>query len=267
MIRLQKFLAQQGLASRRNAEEMIKAGRIQVNGQVVDTMGKVIDPSKDIVLVDQKPVDLEEELIYIILNKPKDFVTTCKDTHGRKTVLDLVKGLKTRLFPVGRLDKDTSGLLLLTNDGALTHRLTHPRFGVEKTYRVTVRGSIDDSCLKTLTSGVLLEDGITAPAKAKLLSGTKEWSIFLLTIHEGKNRQVRRMCGAVGHPVMELHRVSFGPLKLNGLSPGEWRTLTPKEVSYLQKEIKTKNSTLRGEKKRDEQRAGKGIGAGLHRKR
>jgi 23S rRNA pseudouridine2605 synthase len=223
--RLNKFLASTGLGSRRAVEELILAGRVTVNGEAAGLATRV-SPGDDVRL-DGRPVTAEAT-ICLLLHKPAGVVTTAADTHGRRTVLDLVQS-PLRLFPVGRLDMETTGVLLLTNDGELAHRLMHPRHGVEKTYRARVRGHPDQAALERLRTGVDLDDGVTAPAVVALAAdGTIE-----LTIQEGRNRQVRRMCEAVGHPVVQLHRSRYAGLEVGDLLPGEWRQLAPGEVSAL----------------------------------
>lgn len=234
-IRLQKVLAQAGVASRRQAEQLILAGRVTVNGQKIAILGtKVHD--QDIVKVDGRSVLQRETFHYYLLNKPVGVITSANDPQGRKTVLDLMNKIPVRVYPVGRLDYATSGLLLLTNDGELTYRLTHPRYGVEKTYRVWIEGPIPEQALETLRCGVNLADGKTAPALLRRLkSGGGERLILLeITIHEGRNRQVRRMFEAVGYPVVKLQRVRFGPLVLEqSLRPGDYRALSAGEIHSL----------------------------------
>lgn len=228
-MRLVKYLAHAGVASRRAADAMIAAGRVSVDGETV------LDPARDVdersrVSVDGRALSGPEPRVTYALHKPVGVVSTARDTHGRKTVLDLVPDAGARLYPVGRLDADTSGLILLSNDGELANRLTHPRFEVAKTYYARVGGAaISDAALQRLRAGVELDDGITAPAHARRL-GAHELE---LTIHEGRNRQVRRMCDAVGHPVRELRRERFGPLALDGLRPGEHRRLSGRELESL----------------------------------
>jgi 23S rRNA pseudouridine2605 synthase len=225
--RLQKVLARAGLASRRVCEDLIAEGRVRVNGEVAD-LGRRVDPAVDVIEVDGGLVPIAPGLVYYLLNKPTGVVTTASDTHGRATVVDLVPS-EPRVFPVGRLDADTEGLLLLTNDGELTHRLTHPSFGVEKEYLASVEGDPSPAALRRLREGVDLDDGVTAPAKAVRVSE----GLIRLTIHEGRNRQVRRMCEAVGHPVVRLVRSRIGSVADRKLKPGEWRPLTPDEVRAL----------------------------------
>ena len=225
--RLQKVLARAGLASRRVCEDLIAEGRVTVNGEVAD-LGRRVDPTTDVIEVDGGLVPVAPGLVYYLLNKPAGVVTTAADTHGRPTVVGLVPS-EPRVFPVGRLDADTEGLLLLTNDGELTHRLTHPSFGVEKEYLASVEGDPSPATLRRLREGVELDDGRTAPAKAVRVSE----GLIRLTIHEGRNRQVRRMCEAVGHPVVRLVRSRIGSLADRKLKPGEWRALSPDEVRAL----------------------------------
>jgi len=233
--RLQKFLARAGIASRRQAEEYIKAGRVKVNGLVITELGSKVDPDRDRVAIDNKPVKAEEELVYLLLNKPPLVVTTLHDPQGRTKVTDLLPGIKQRVYPVGRLDYETEGLLLLTNDGELAYRLTHPSYKVPKTYRVKVQGNPSRTALQRLRNGVKLEDGMTQKALVKVLQPGKDSTLLEITIREGRNRQIRRMCQAVGHPVLALRRIRFGPLQLGSLSPGQYRALTKEEIISLKK--------------------------------
>ncbi len=246
--RLQKVLAQRGYGSRRVCEDLITAGRVTVNGDVA-VLGLRIDPEHDLVEVDGRPAPVRAGLVYYLLNKPAGVLTTAKDTHGRPTVVDLLPS-EPRVFPVGRLDAETEGLLLLTNDGELTNRITHPRYGVEKEYVATVeRGPVGGGALRRLRDGVELDDGMTAPAKVS----QPEPGVLRLTIHEGRNRQVRRMCEAVGHPVMRLVRVRIGPLADRRLAPGQWRLLDGEEVhqliSALGSELTSPDAPKRGDRK------------------
>jgi 23S rRNA pseudouridine2605 synthase len=227
--RLQKVLARLGLGSRRVCEEMIADGRITVNGIVAD-LGRRIDVESDLVELDGAVVGVKPGLVHYLLNKPTGVVTTADDPQGRPTVVGLVPD-EPRVFPVGRLDMDTEGLLLLTNDGDLTHRLTHPSFGVEKEYIAHVEGTPTRAVLRHLREGVELEDGRTAPADAALVAP----GVIRLTIHEGRNRQVRRMCEAVGHPVIRLVRSRIGPIADRRLKPGHWRPLTGDELRALER--------------------------------
>jgi 23S rRNA pseudouridine2605 synthase len=225
--RLQKVLARRGYASRRVCEQLIEAGRVTVNGEIAN-LGRRIDPDHDRVEVDGVPVPVRSGLVYYLLNKPAGTVSTARDTHGRPTVVELVPA-EPRVVPVGRLDADTEGLLLLTNDGDLTYRLTHPSFGVDKEYLAWVEGHPSPGVLRRLRHGIELEDGPSAPAKV----GQPRPGLLRLTIHEGRNRQVRRMCDAVGHPVRRLVRVRIGPVRDDRLPPGAWRPLTDDEVRAL----------------------------------
>lgn len=238
--RLQKILASAGVASRREAERMILAGRVAVDGVIINELGSKFDASKCKIAVDGKDIAATEEKMYYIFNKPKGVVTTMKDEHGRKCIADFVQDLPVRVYPVGRLDFNTEGLLLLTNDGELAQALMHPSHEVGKTYVARVEGVVSREQLQQLEKGVRLEDGMTAPAKAKLRSCDpgKKQTIFELTIHEGRNRQVRRMCDAVGHPVLELQRIKEGPLALNNLPKGKLRELTVNELVSLCREAK-----------------------------
>jgi 23S rRNA pseudouridine2605 synthase len=231
--RLQKILAQAGLGSRRTCEELIAAGRVRLNGSVAE-LGARADPESDRIEVDGAPVGVRAGLVHYLLNKPGGVVTTASDPQGRPTVVDLVPS-EPRVFPVGRLDADTEGLLLLTNDGELAHRLTHPSFGVDKEYLAEVEGSPSRGAVRRLREGVELEDGPTAPAKVSLVGD----HLLRITIHEGRNRQVRRMCVAVGHPVRRLVRVRVGPISDRRLAPGEWRPLTQAEVRNLERATAT----------------------------
>lgn len=229
--RLQKVLARIGIGSRRVCEEMIADGRVSVNGVIAD-LGRRVDVESDRVELDGVPIGVRPGLVHYLLNKPTGVITTADDPQGRPTVLDLVPE-DPRVFPVGRLDMDTEGLLLLTNDGDLAHRLTHPSFGVEKEYVAHVEGDPTRAALRRLREGIELDDGVTAPARAAVLGP----GIIRLTIHEGRNRQVRRMCAAVGHPVRRLVRTRIGPLADRRLKPGSWRPLTPDELRALERAV------------------------------
>lgn len=230
--RLQKCLALAGLASRREAERWIEAGRVSVNGRVA-TLGESADPEQDRIEVDGRPLPRVEQKYYLLLNKPVGYVTTLKDPEGRPVVTDLVKAVPARLFPVGRLDLTTEGLLLLTNDGELAQHLAHPRHEVEKTYLVRVRGQLTTAARQQLETGIALEDGMSAPARVAALRTTGGHCWFELTIHEGRNRQVRRMCEAIGYPVSRLKRIRFAFLELGTLAAGQFRHLTTAEVARL----------------------------------
>jgi 23S rRNA pseudouridine2605 synthase len=233
--RLQKVLARAGVASRRAVEEMMVAGRIRVNGRTA-VLGQRIDPNKDEVEVDGSRVPLKTDLIYYLMNKPSGVVTSAEDEHGRPTVLDLVDASE-RVWPVGRLDIDTEGALILTNDGDLTHRLTHPSFQVPKTYVVWAKGTVGEKALRALARGVELEDGMTAPAEVALRETSGGASLIEMTITEGRNRQVRRMMAAVGHDVIRLARTTIGPLQLGHLRPGTARRLGLSEVRALYRAV------------------------------
>jgi 23S rRNA pseudouridine2605 synthase len=225
--RLQKVLALRGWGSRRVCEEMISAGRVTVNGEVA-VLGRRVDTGRDVVAVDGVPIGIRPDLVYYLLNKPAGVITTASDPQRRPTVIALVPP-EPRVFSVGRLDADTEGLLLLTNDGELANRIAHPSRGVEKEYLAHVQGKVGAGALRRLRDGVELEDGVTSPAKVSQLSP----GVLRITIHEGRNRQIRRMCEAVGHPVERLVRVRIGPVRDSSLAPGEWRELTTSEVREL----------------------------------
>ncbi len=231
--RLQKILAHAGIASRRAAEGLITSGRVAVNGIVVTELGAKADPALDQVTLDGKPVRVSTEKLYILLNKPVGYVTTLKDPEGRPVVTDLLKGVKGRVYPVGRLDYNTEGLLLLTNDGELANRLAHPSHEVEKEYMVRVRGAVAPDQLRILASGVELDDGLSAPAEVKLVRESENNSWLSITIHEGRFRQVRRMCEGVGLTVVRLKRTRYALLEAGEMRPGEFRFLTPAEVEGL----------------------------------
>ncbi len=232
--RLQKVLAACGWGSRRICDELIEAGRVTVNGEVA-VLGRRVDVDHDTIEVDGAPVGVRPGLVYYLLNKPSRVVTTASDPHGRPTVVELVPS-EPRVFPVGRLDAETEGLLLLTNDGDLAHRIAHPSHGVDKEYLAEVRGgAVAPGAVRRLREGVELDDGMTAPAKVSQPSP----GVLRITIHEGRNRQVRRMCAAVGHPVNRLVRVRIGPLRDAALQPGQWRDLTLDEVRSLVETVAT----------------------------
>jgi len=229
--RLQKILAQAGIGSRRACEELIAAGLVTVNGEVA-ALGRRVRPELDSVVVEGTPVAIRQGLVYYLLNKPVGVVSSASDPQGRPTVVELVPP-EPRVYPVGRLDADSEGLLILTNDGDLAHRLTHPSFGVEKEYLVTVEGEVRPAALRALREGVDLDDGPSAPAKVSQLSP----GLLRITIHEGRNRQVRRLADAVGHPVRRLVRTRVGPLRVGSLPPGQHRELTQAEVRSLEREV------------------------------
>jgi 23S rRNA pseudouridine2605 synthase len=238
--RLQKVLATRGWGSRRVCEDLIAAGRVTVNGEVA-VLGRRVDVAEDRVEVDGVPIGVKPGLVYYLLNKTSGVVTTANDTHGRPTVVDQVPP-EPRVYPVGRLDIDTEGLLLLTNDGELAQRLTHPSHGVEREYLAEVAGGmVAQGGLRRLRQGIELDDGTTAPAKVSQPTP----GVLRLTIHEGRNRQVRRMCEAIGHPVQRLVRVRLGPLRDPALAPGEWRELTAGEVKTLIESVASTGPQLR----------------------
>ena len=234
--RLQKYLASCGIASRRKCEEYISQGKVQVNGKVVTELGTKINPDRDTVKFDGKIVNQAKNLVYILLNKPIGYVTTADDQFGRDTVLDLVK-VRERIVPVGRLDMYTSGALILTNDGDFVYKVTHPKHEIEKTYTVTVKGIVKNNEVEQLRKGVTIDDYTTKPAKVKILKTDTEKDISRLeiTIHEGKNRQVRKMCEAVGRKVLALHRSKIGRIGVKDLELGKWRFLQKREVQELLK--------------------------------
>ena len=232
--RLQKFLAEAGIASRRKSEELIAAGRVQVNGQVVRELGVKIDPAKDKVLFDNKPVKAQEtKKVYIMLHKPRGYVTTMEDEQGRKCVAELVKDVGTRVYPVGRLDMNSEGLLLMTNDGEFANMMMHPRHNVSKSYRVTVRPDLSDEQAAKLAEGVEIDGRMTLPAQVRVVTKEPGRVVMVITIKEGRNRQIRKMCEAVGLEVARLKRISVGPLKLGMLQPGKWRYLQLNEIIML----------------------------------
>jgi 23S rRNA pseudouridine2605 synthase len=232
-VRLQKFLAHAGVASRRRAEELIARGRVRVNGRVVRELGTTV-AAHDNVIVDGVPVE-GAPLRYLVVHKPLRMVTTMRDPQGRRTVAALVPKDGPRVVPVGRLDYDTSGVLLMTNDGDLANVLTHPRYGVEKTYRAYVRGRLGPDDVRALLAGIRLEEGTAAPARLRVVSTSRDESAIDLTIHEGRNRQVRRMLEATEHPVLSLVRLRFGPIALGALRPGALREATEREVRALRR--------------------------------
>ncbi len=233
-IRLQKYIAKSGVASRRKAEELILEGKIQVNGKTITELGTKVNPEKVIVTYNGKRLKIEEEFVYILLNKPIGYVTTVKDQFGRDSVLDLVK-IKEHLVPVGRLDMYTSGALILTNDGDFVYKVTHPKHEIEKTYTVTIKGIVKNEEVEMLRKGVKIEDYTTKPAKVKILKTDEEKNISRLeiTIHEGKNRQVRKMCELVGHKVLALHRSKIAGIGVKDIPLGKWRFMKEKEIRKI----------------------------------
>ena len=232
-IRLQKYLAEAGIASRRKCEEYIVQGRVRVNNKIVD-LGTKINPETDIVLFDNKKIEKKEKLVYILLNKPIGYVTTAKDQFSRDSVLDLVN-VRQRIVPVGRLDMYTSGALLLSNDGDFVYKITHPKHEINKTYTVTLKGIVTNEEVEVLRKGVRIEEYITKPARVKILKTDTDKNISRLeiTIHEGRNRQVRKMCEAIGKRVQALHRTKIGNIDVKDLKIGKWRYLSQEEIDYL----------------------------------
>jgi 23S rRNA pseudouridine2605 synthase len=253
--RLPKILSESGAASRRQTENLIREGRVTVNGQAA-RLGDKADPLHDHIKVDGRRIFPSSGKIYILLNKPKGTVTTVEDPEGRTTVLDLLKDRKSRLFPVGRLDYDAEGFLLLTNDGELAHCLSHPSFRIPRTYQVKVKGKPSFEEIARLSRGIILEDGRTAPSHIKGLRETEDNAWLEMVLYEGRNRQVKRMWGKLGYPVLKLKRVAFAGLTLGSLMPGEYRSLQPTEVQKLKAGVKNKNigkrlSDRRGNRNRE----------------
>jgi 23S rRNA pseudouridine2605 synthase len=233
-VRLQKVIAQAGVASRRKAELLMVQGRVRVNGKTVTELGTTVDPETDVIVVNGRPVPKHTPLQYILLHKPQGYITTCDDEAGRPTVFDLLKRTPTRLFPVGRLDCNSEGLLLLTNDGLLANRLLHPRYRVPRTYMVKIQGLISEPELAGLRRGVVLDDGKTQPARVQVVRRGNQTSLLRMTLHEGRHRQIHRMlqrCG--GYTVKKLQRVAMGPLSLAGLPRGHHRALEAFEINRL----------------------------------
>ncbi|HAP93221.1 MAG TPA: pseudouridine synthase [Desulfotomaculum sp.] len=235
MERLQKLMARAGVASRRRCEELIVAGAVKVNGKIITRPGTLIDPAVDKIEVNGHPVEKTGGKVYLILYKPRGCVTTLHDPQGRYKVADLVKDVPQRVYPVGRLDYDSEGLLLLTNDGQLAYSLTHPRHQVPKTYLAWVTGAPSMGKINQMAEGLMLSDGLTSPAMVYVRRKLRHGTLLEITIHEGRKRQIRRMCKHIGHPVYRLKRISLGFLTLQGLKPGEYRPLTREEVQQLKK--------------------------------
>ncbi|HHW61951.1 MAG TPA: rRNA pseudouridine synthase [Syntrophomonadaceae bacterium] len=231
-MRLAQYLAHAGITSRRKAEILIAEGKISVNGMVVRQPATDIDPEIDQVYFEGRPVFIEKK-IYLLLNKPSGVISSVSDPHGRKTVIDLLPELPQRIYPVGRLDYETQGLLLLSNDGYFTNLMLHPRYEMKKTYQARVSGRVKHSLIEKLRQGIKLEDGWTAPAQVHILHTSARESLLEITLHEGRKRQVRRMCQAIGHPVIHLERTAFAFLTLKGVAPGSYRYLNPAEVNKL----------------------------------
>ena len=240
--RLQKIIAHAGVASRREAERLIVLGQVAVNGTIVTKLGTKVDPARDIITVNGSVINTSPEKLYVMLNKPAGYVSTVKDPEKRPIVMDLLDRVGSRVYPVGRLDYDAEGLLLLTNDGELAHKLQHPRYRISRTYEVKVKGSPPNGKLSLLRKGIQLEDGMTLPAKAAFLKKTLNNTWITVTLFEGRNRQVKRMCAAIDHPVMKIKRIRFGSLYLSSLALGRYRKLTKDEVKSLYSLVNLQNS-------------------------
>ena len=247
-IRLQKVIADTGLASRRKAEALIAAGRVTVNGRVVTELGTKVDPARDHVKVDGRHLGAAQPFVYLILNKPKNVMSTLDDPGGRTTVKEFLRGVSVRVFPVGQLDFDSEGLMLLTNNGDLAQALLHPRYHVPKTYLIKVKGVLTDEEIRQLERGVRLEDGMTGAAMVRKIRKAEQNSWLEITIHEGRKHQVKRMLESVGHPVIRLTRIRMGPLALGDLAPGEFRFLTDREANVLRELVEQRVAAVeRGE--------------------
>ncbi|UVT21227.1 MAG: rRNA pseudouridine synthase [Nitrospira sp.] len=243
-VRLQKIIAGTGLSSRRKAELLIAAGRVSVNGKVVTELGTKVDPARDHVKVDGKHLNSAQPFVYLILHKPKNVMSTLDDPGGRTTVKDFLRGVYVRVFPVGRLDFDSEGLMLLTNNGDLAQALLHPRYHVPKTYLIKVKKILTDEEIKKLERGIRLEDGMTGPAYVKKVKKAEQNSWLEITIREGRKHQIKRMLEAVGHPVLKLMRVRMGPLSLGDLAPGEFRFLSDREANALRELVEERREAV-----------------------
>ncbi len=228
-------MAHTGVASRRQCEELIKAGQVKVNGTTVSALGMQVDPTVDHIELAGKRVENKPPAVYLLLNKPPGYICSAHDPQGRPTVLELIKDLEERIYPVGRLDFDTSGLIILSNDGEFTNLMIHPRYKIKKTYEAWVRGKVQEKELQPMREGLLLEDGPTAPAEVRLLRQDDHKSLLEIVIHEGRKRQIKRMCAAIGHPVIKLQRTGLGFLSISGLGEGQYRHLTEQEIEKLKK--------------------------------
>lgn len=231
--RLQKYLSECGVASRRKSEELIKRGLVTVNGATIKDMGVKIDPKTDEIKCGGKKIIKNNKMVYVMLNKPEGYITTTSEQFKRPMVMDLLKDIKERIYPVGRLDYASSGLLLLTNDGDLSYNMTHPGHKVDKEYLVTVKGIPDEEEIRRLRSGIVIDGRMTSNAAVNIMKSAKGFAVLKFIIHEGRNRQIRKMCSAVGHEVTDLKRTAIGKLKLRSLKEGEWRYLTHDEIEYL----------------------------------
>ncbi len=234
-IRLQKFIAESGICSRRKAEEYIAAGKVKVNGEVA-AIGDKVNPENDKVVFDGRAVkQISEEKVYIMLNKPRGFITTMEDERSRRCIKDLVADIPSRILPVGRLDKDSEGLLLMTNDGEMIYKLTHPKHSISKFYLVTVAGKLSDQAVETLNLPFEIDGYTTVPAKVEALKRMPDRAVLRIELFEGRNRQIRKMCEDVGLKILRLKRYAVGKIKLSEVKPGKWRELTPQEINYLKK--------------------------------
>jgi 23S rRNA pseudouridine2605 synthase len=251
--RLQKILAGAGIASRRACEQLIRQGRVSINGKIVRELGTRAHPGRDRISVDGRRVRVEPRLVHYVLYKPRGVVSTTRDAHAKRTVLDLVPR-RERLFPVGRLDAASEGLLLLTNDGALAQLLLHPSYRVPRTYKVSVDGAVKADSLRRIGRGIELDGKPTAPCEVELIEQTPERSVLEMTLIEGRQRQIRQMMKVIGHPVRRLLRVRFGPLRLRGLHPGEWRALDARETAALERMREQLTGSGRGESRRQDRR-------------
>lgn len=235
IVRLQKYLADAGICSRRKAETLILEGKVTVNNTIITELGTKVDTQKDSVCYDGIKVSIKDKNVYIILNKPIEYITTVKDQFGRLTVMDLIKDIEYRLVPVGRLDYDTSGLLIMTNDGDLVYKITHPKHNINKVYIAQIKGIPTQQEISDFEKGLFIDDYKTSDAKFEILKTENNHATVKITIHEGKNRQVRKMCDKIGHPVISLTRVAIGDIELGQLAVGEYRYLTDDEINYLKK--------------------------------
>lgn len=231
--RLQKYLADCGVASRRKAEELILQGKVKVNGEVIRELGVKVNPDRDKVMFNDELVKVQKKKVYILLNKPAGYISSAKDQFENPSILHLVKDLKVRLYPVGRLDKDTTGAIILTNDGDFSYKLTHPKHEISKTYIAEVEGVPTVEEMRTFSKGVYIDGKKTYPAKIRIMKETKKNSILEIIIHEGRNRQVKKMCEEIGHKVLKLHRQAIGKLTIDGVKEGSFRYLTDKEIEML----------------------------------
>ena len=234
-MRIQKYMAHCGVASRRKSEELIIQGRVKVNDIIVTELGMQVNPIKDVVKVDNKIIQMEQKKVYIALNKPTGYVTTVSDQFDRDTVLDLIKEVNERVYPIGRLDYDTAGLLILTNDGDLAYRLTHPKHEVNKIYVAVIKGIPTEEELDQFRAGLDIDGYVTAPALIRVLKYWEKKTTVEIQIHEGKNRQIRKMCDKIGYPVLRLKRIAIGELEIGNLKKGCWRFLDDEEIKYLKK--------------------------------